>query len=276
MSLYDIINDISNQQVTKTETGDTRIYGVMVGIVAKNYDESMKGRLCVNIPTRDDGKSELKWARLAMPSSGKKWGHYFMPEIGDQVLLAFEGGNIERPYVIGCLPLDTNPFLTGSVDKNNQIKRIVTKNGSHITFQDGVAQNGDDDPTKDKITIQTADKSHTVLLDNENKKILISDKNKKNFIEMSTEENSGKMTVKLESSLTVKVGDTITITLNGESGAIKIDASQIKIAASDQFAVSSSGTTKIESGQMALNASSGLKAESGGPVTISGTPIKIG
>ena len=195
MSLYDIINDISERQVTKTETGDTRIYGVMVGLVVKNYDENMKGRLCVNIPTRDEGKSELKWARLAMPSSGKKWGHYFMPEIGDQVLLAFEGGNIERPYVIGCIPIDTNSFLTGSVDKNNQIKRIVTKNGSHITFRDGVDQNGDDDPTKDQITVQTANKSHTVMLDNENKKILIKDKDQKNFIEMSTEENSGKMTI---------------------------------------------------------------------------------
>lgn len=276
MSLYDVINDISARQVTKTETGDTRIYGVMVGIVAKNYDENMQGRLCVNIPTRDEGKSELKWARLAMPSSGKKWGHYFMPEIGDEVLLAFEGGNIERPYVIGSIPIDTNPFLTGSVDKNNRIKRIVTKNGSHITFEDGIDQNGDGAPEKDRITVQTAGKTHTVTLDNENKKIVISDKNKKNFIEMSTEENSGKMTVKLESSLTIKVGDTITLTLNGESGAVKIDASQLKIAVSDQYAVSSSGTMKLEGGQVSINASSGFKAESGGPASISGMPIKIG
>lgn len=276
MSLYDIINDISAQQATKTETGDNRIYGVMVGIVVKNYDEDMKGRLCVNIPTRDEGKSELKWARLAMPSSGKKWGHYFMPEIGDQVLLAFEGGNIERPYVIGCVPIDTNSFLTGSVDKNNQIKRIVTKNGSHITFRDGVDSKGNDDPASDQITIQTAGKTHTVMLDNQNKKILIKDKDKKNFIEMSTEENSGKMTIQLESSLTIKVGDTITMTLNGESGAIKIEASQMNIEASDQFKASSTGTMKLEGGQITANASSAFKAESGGPVTISGMPIKIG
>ncbi len=162
------------------------------------------------------------------------------------------------------------------MDKNNRIKRIVTKNGSHITFEDGIDQNGDGAPEKDRITVQTAGKTHTVMLDNENKKIVISDKDKKNFIEMSTEENSGKMTVQLESSLTIKVGDTITLTLNGESGAVKIDASQLKIAVSDQYAVSSSGTMKLEGGQVSINASSGFKAESGGPASISGMPIKIG
>ena len=127
MGLYDVLQDISEQQVTKTETGDTRIYGVMIGIVAKNYSEDMKGRLCVTIPTRDKGKgkSELQWARLVMPSGGQKWGTYFMPEIGDQVLLAFEGGNIEKPYVIGCIQRYSDDFLKKAVDKNNTFKKIT-------------------------------------------------------------------------------------------------------------------------------------------------------
>ena len=41
MSLYDIIGDISQKQVTKTETGDERIFGVMIGTVTRNYDQSM-------------------------------------------------------------------------------------------------------------------------------------------------------------------------------------------------------------------------------------------
>ena len=104
MSLYDIIGEISEKQVTKTSTGDARISGVMVGIVAKNYDKDMPGRVCVTIPTRDKEANELQWARTAQPSSGTTWGHYFLPEVGDQVLLAFEGGNIEKPYIIGCIP----------------------------------------------------------------------------------------------------------------------------------------------------------------------------
>ena len=116
MSIYDIIGEISEKQATKTETGDARIYGVVVGIVAKNYDKDMPGRVCVTIPTRDSSKNELQWARQALPSSGSDWGYYFVPEVGDQVLLAFEGGNIEKPYVIGCLPKENSKLVSKTVD----------------------------------------------------------------------------------------------------------------------------------------------------------------
>ena len=99
MGLFDVIDDITEKQVMKTDTGDNRIFGVVVGQVAKNYDKDMPGRVCVTVPTRDKDANELKWARVAMPSSGSKWGHYFLPEVGDQVLLVFEQGNIEKPYV---------------------------------------------------------------------------------------------------------------------------------------------------------------------------------
>lgn len=273
MSLYDIIDEISERQAVKTETGDTRVSGVMVGLVASNYDDQMKGRLCVTIPTRDEKANQLKWARLAMPSSGSGWGHYFMPEVGDQVLLAFEGGNIERPYVIGCVPKDANGFLTGSVDQHNQKKRIVTKHGSTILFEDS---NQDQNGLKDKITIQTADGRHTVLLDNENSKIKINDKKSKNYIEMSTVEGKGALTVKVESKLTVQVGDSITITLDGEMGTVKIKAQETRTEVSKQHSVKSDGMLKIEGAQVTEKASSMYKVESGGVVNISGNPIKIG
>ena len=65
-----------------------------------------------------------------------------------------------------------------SVDEDNQIKQIASKNGSHIKFVDNKEGEGE----KDQIELQTAGKKHTVLLDNENKKILISDEKKKNYI----------------------------------------------------------------------------------------------
>ena len=119
MGLFDVIDQIAENQIMKTETGDNRIFGVMVGTVAKNYDQDMPGRVCVTIPVRDEEANELKWARVAMPSQGKNWGIYFQPEIGDQVLLAFEQGNIEKPYVIGCVPKDSNAFLKKAYDKDN-------------------------------------------------------------------------------------------------------------------------------------------------------------
>ena len=273
MSLYDVIHDISEQQVTKTETGDTRIYGVVVGIVAKNYSEDMKGRLCVTIPTRDKGKNELKWARLAMPSGGKSWGTYFMPEIGDQVLLAFEGGNIERPYVIGCIAMDNYTFLTRNADEHNQSKCITTKHGSNITFWDDT---DDKDGAKDKITIQSADKRHTILLDNENEKILIQDKKKKNYIELNTKEGNGSLEIKVDSSVTIKVGDKIKLSLNGESGVVKLEAQQVKVETNQQFSVEASGSISLEGGNVNVEGRTNTKITSGGVMKVSGSPVNIG
>ena len=273
MALYDIIDEITARQVTKTETGDNRIEGVTVGLVAKNYDKDMGGRVCVTIPTRDQKANELKWARVAMPSGGSGWGHYFLPEVGDQVLLAFEGGNIERPYIIGCIPKDKDKFLTQSVDKDNRTKRIVTKHGSTITFDDSP---DDKKGLKDKITIQTADKAHTILMDNENKKIRISDKKGEDFIEMKTDEGSGSIMIKAKSKITIQVGDSVKLILNGESGAVKLEANQLTIQAKNQVSVKSDGMVKVEGGTISQSASSMFKAESGGAVKIGGAPISIG
>lgn len=136
MGLYDVIDNIAEKQVMKTDTGDNRILGVVIGQIVKNYDKDMPGRVCVAVPVRDQSANELQWVRVAMPSGGSGWGHYFLPEAGDQVLLAFEQGNIEKPYVIGCIPKDSDQILKKSVDEDNQYKKIVTRNGNTLYFED--------------------------------------------------------------------------------------------------------------------------------------------
>ena len=270
MNLYDVMASISEKQLTKTDTGDERIYGVVVGVVAKNYDKKMPGRVCVTIPTRDAEANELQWARQSLPSSGKTWGHYYLPEVGDQVLLAFENGNIEKPYVLGCVPLDNNKFLTGSADADNQVKRIVTKHGSTIRFEDNKEGEGD----KDKILVETAKSGHSFLLDNENKAMVLTDNEKKNKIEMKT--GDGTILIKCASKLTIEVGDTIKVIMNGENGTLKIEATDVNIAASKQFKATTDATMKLESAQFSASANSMFKIESSGMVQVSGNPIKIG
>jgi uncharacterized protein involved in type VI secretion and phage assembly len=270
MGLYDIIGEISERNVTKSETGDVRLIGVVVGTVANNYHKDMPGRICVTIPTRDKDRNELKWARLASPSGGNRWGHYFLPEVGDQVLLAFEGGNIEKPYVIGNVFKDSQNFITGAADEDNQFKRITTKNGSTISFEDNKKGEGEND----KILIETAGKAHSLLFDNENKLIRFSDKDKKNTVELKT--GDGNISIKAASGLTIKVGDTITLTLNGETGAVKIDCSELSVKAGNQIKANSDGMMKLSAAQVSMEASSMFKAESGGMTKIGGKPIKIG
>lgn len=270
MSFYDLVSDISQKAMTKTETGDNRLYGVVIGIVAKNYDKDMPGKVCVSIPVRDKKANELKWARVAMPSMGKGWGHYFLPEIGDQVLLVFEGGNIESPFIIGCLSKNNDKFLTSSADKDNQYKKIVTKNGSTITFLD----NKEGEGQKDSILIQTPKKKHTLLLDNDKKKILIQDESGDNKIELMTE--SGQMTIKAANRLTIEVGDKIALTMNGDSGGVKLKATEVAVNASQQVNLETDGSMKLNSGQLKLQASTMVGIESSGGISLTGSPINLG
>lgn len=280
MGLYDILDEITERQVTKSETGDNRIWGVTVGLVAKNADPNgtesegaMNGRVCVTIPTRDKDANELQWARVAMPSSGSKWGHYFLPEVGDQVLLAFEGGNIEKPYIIGCVPKDNNPFLKNAVDKDNQFKRIVTRHGTSILFEDN---KDDDEGQKDKLTLETAGRLLTILMDNENSKIRICDKAKEDFIEMYTKEGSGTLTIQIKSKIVIKVGDSITVTMNGESGDVSVKANSIKLEGSNQISIQSDGSLKLEAAQLSGNANSSLSFESAGVAKLTGGTVSLG
>lgn len=270
MGLFDVIDQIAENQIMKTETGDNRIFGVMVGTVAKNYDQDMPGRVCVTVPVRDAEANELKWARVAMPSHGKNWGMYFQPENGDQVLLAFEQGNIEKPYVIGCVPKDSNSFLNHAYDKDNQYKKIITKNGNSVIFEDNAQGEG----TKDKITIQTAEKTHSILMDNENSKIVIKDKENKNFIEMKTQ--TGSIKIQAETKLEIKVGENIVLKMNGNTGGVTLECSKLTVKTSGSTDIDATGSLTAKGATVNLDATSMLKATSSGATMIGGSPIKIG
>lgn len=270
MGLFDVIDEIAEKQIMKTDTGDNRIFGVMVGTVAKNYDKDMPGRVCVTIPVHDNDADKEKWARVAMLSHGTNWGHYFQPEVGDQVLLAFEQGNIEKPYVIGCVAKDSNSFLRNAFHKDNQYKKITTKNGNTITFEDNAGGTGE----KDKITIQTAKESHTILMDNENKKIVVKDDKNKNFIEMKTE--SGQMTIKAEKKLTIEVGENIVLTMNGSNGGVTLECTKLTVKANGNIKMEATGSFDEKGANISIEANSMLKASSSGMTTIGGSPIKIG
>lgn len=270
MGLFDVIDEIAEKQITKTETGDNRIFGVMTGIVARNYDKNMPGRICVTIPVRNMDENELKWARMVMPSSGEEWGHYFIPEVGDQVLLVFEQGNIEKPYVIGCIPKDDNKFLVKAIDENNQYKKIITKNGNSIIFEDNKEGEGE----KDKVEIITAKQEHSVLLDNEKKQITIADKAGDNRIVIKTE--AGHMEIRAQKKLVINIGDNISLTFNGNNGSVKLECDKFDVKAGNGIVMESNSSVKLSGTNVIIDATSSFKANSSGTAVVKGTPLKLG
>lgn len=275
MAIFDIFEEVSERAVTKTETGENRIFGVVVGEVVNNYDDKFPGRVCVNLHTRDKDANEMKWARMAMPSGGAEWGHYFLPEIGDQVLVVFEEGIIDRPYVIGCIQKSSDKFLSKSKHKNNQHKRIVTRHGSSIVFEDVAGEGGDEgDGTKDKIRIYTPEEAHSVTLDNDKKMIEIKDKDENAQIRMKTE--NGDILVKAAKKLTIKAGENITVVLNGENGKITINCQDLSVDATGKINQAATGKLSMSGAQVSVDTQGSLKLSAAGMTQISGATIKLG
>jgi phage protein D/phage baseplate assembly protein gpV len=121
-----------------------RVDGVVVGIVtnageADASDSAAWGRVRVKFPYLSDS-DESWWARLAMPMAGAQRGFQFYPEVDDEVLVAFEDGDPNRPYVIGSLwnGTDALPLAPSVAVVSGKVeKRIIkTRVGHMIEFND--------------------------------------------------------------------------------------------------------------------------------------------
>ncbi len=111
--------------------------GVTTAIVIDNRDPDGLGR--VNIHLRDKGKPGRKgqesWARVATLMAGRGRGTWFMPEVGDEVLVAFEGGDATKPYVLGALWNTSNP-PPAKMDSTNSRKLIRSRNRVTVSIED--------------------------------------------------------------------------------------------------------------------------------------------
>jgi len=108
-----------------------KFYGVTVGRVINPLDPLTLGRVQVQLPQFDD--VELSpWARVVTPMAGIMHGHYFIPNVGDQVLVAFENGELSAPYILGSLwSAMAPPPLPSPVP---QIRTIRTLVGNQLVF----------------------------------------------------------------------------------------------------------------------------------------------
>jgi phage baseplate assembly protein V len=118
-------------------------YGVYPAIVTKIKDDSGQGRVRVKLPWSpdDSGNGYEAWARVATLMAGNNRGSWFMPEVGDEVLVAFAGGNPAAPFVLGMLwnGKDAPPESMDSAEQND-IKTIRSRNGVAITLDDQQGQ----------------------------------------------------------------------------------------------------------------------------------------
>ncbi len=106
--------------------------GDQTAIVTDNSDPEGMGRVRVRFPW---STSLTPWLRMVMPHAGHDKGIYFLPETGEEVVVGFEGGDIEKPYVKGTL-YNGNAKASGWKTDGNEIKAIRTRSGHTIELND--------------------------------------------------------------------------------------------------------------------------------------------
>jgi uncharacterized protein involved in type VI secretion and phage assembly len=209
MSVLDILRQDENRENGKVE-------GVALGVVTDIQDPEKMGRIRVRYPWREDNQNSY-WARPAVPYAGKNRGTYFIPEVGDEVLLAFDKGNIEHPYMLGVLwnGQDTPP--DSNSNGKNDTKLIRTRTGHEIRLMDAQGKESvevktqgghsvkmDDTSGSANITVKDSSGSNTIVIDTTQNSITI---------QSSTSLSIKSQTISIEAgaSMTIKAGATLTI-----------------------------------------------------------------
>lgn len=153
------LTDVKTLERAATGLGG-HFYGVYPALVTDNLDPLSQGRVTVTVPMLGD--TDGLWARVAVPFAGNQRGTWMIPDIGDEVLIAFESGDPSRPIVIGSLwnGVDHPPE---QMDTNNSRKRIVTRTGVEITMDD--AQRSVQLKTPEGRSITIDDTSNTIEIE---------------------------------------------------------------------------------------------------------------
>lgn len=175
------------------------VKGVAIALVTQNNDPEKMCRVKVSYPWHEQ-PGESYWARLSAPMAGKDRGFVTIPEVGDEVLVAFEREDLRFPYVLGALwnGKDTPPV---SNDDGNNDKRIFqSRDGHYLLFNDNSSA-GEVILTHEKGR-RIAFKPGGWVVEDENG----------NKIEVDT--NSGAMTIEAKGQLKIKAAS-ITLEATG-------------------------------------------------------------
>ncbi|GAA3989041.1 VgrG-related protein [Allokutzneria multivorans] len=221
---------------TSTLPRAPRIDGVVCGVISNVNDLFRRNRVKVTLPWLAPD-FETDWARVVHPGAGVKSGTVFMPEVNDEVLVAFEHGDVRRPYVLGGLTNSMTEFdlggpavrtlgVTGSVVRRG----IASPTGNQLVFEDDLLT------LSSKVSLGSGD------------------------VGLSMDRVLGNVTVSAKPE--VGAGGTVVIDC-GNAGAVQIKAG-------------TGGAVTVDGGEfLTLSARAAVRIASDGIVEIKGTAIKL-
>jgi len=227
------------------------------GTVTDNKDPKKMGRVKVKFTWSPKSTPlETNWIRVSQSAAGKGYGHYFTPEIDDEVVVHFEFGNPDMPYVSGSLfHSKSEPGDKLYHDKNFQ-KVILTKGGNTISIND--------EGGKEKIVISTPSEKHIVTLDAEKKQIEI--KSAGDIIVSGTN-------IKMSASKKMELScDEFSLKAQKKASLESVD---IELKGSKSIAMEGSAQVDVKGAKTTVEAQASLELKSSGITQVKGSMVNI-
>lgn len=234
--------------------------GLVVGVVTNNNDDEKLGRVKVKYPWLS-AELESDWIRVVGMGAGPDRGICFLPEVNDEVLIGFELGDFDHPYVLGGLwnGKDKLPAPDGAAkltDNGKVLQRVIrTRAGYELRFDE-------DD---------TGNKGYVRLKTRAGRLVTISDSDK--GIEIKTEQHSVKLDdqgrlLTLSSEGDLKISAKGKISIEGQTG--------VEVRSNAALGLQATSTLDLKSnGAATLQANATLDVKSSAILTVQGTLVKI-
>jgi uncharacterized protein involved in type VI secretion and phage assembly len=243
---------LTTAAVSRTVSADKRFFGVYSAIVTDVLDDAGKeGRVKVKFPWFDD-QMQSDWCRVAQIYAGNGYGSFILPEVGDEVLVAFDNGDMRFPIILAGLYNGKDKPVTYRSSTQDQ-KLLRTKGGSELLF--------DDSQGKQRVRLKTP-AGHTVDLSDVDKKIAI--------------QTSGGQSAMFDDSankITLQTGSG-SVTIDGSSGNITVTGMQIVLQGSS-ISLGAGAVHPVPFGEILLTIFNSHTHICTAPASPSGPPVPI-
>lgn len=230
---------------------------IQSGIVVENNDPKGLSRIQVQFPWQKKNGSTTPFLRVTTPYAGEGKGFHVIPEIGEEVLVEFEGGNPEKPVVIGAM--FHGQGKSGHGGAGNYMKGFQTPSGSRFLMNDQTGSMYLQDNGGNSLNFDGSGNS-TLKVDNKSEENVGSNK----IIDVGeggeakmTMDSSGNIDITAKTQLTITVGDSKitlksdgTVLINGKDFGVGMETATIVASTASHF---NAGQTKIDGGDVFIN-----------------------
>lgn len=240
---------------------EDREYSIILGKVVENYDDAKPGMIRVEYLLRPGGTATNEWMKFMTPYAGAESGSYFVPEKGAEVVVAFDHGDSTCPVALGCLWTKVTPIPKECANQENSVKKILTKGGNQIIFEDKSGKEEIMIQTKGELKVRLADENETIEIQNKSGKTLL-----------SIDGKNGSIKLEAEKKLELSVGGKSQITI--DSNSVKMKAKTLEFSG-DQNLKLKGNSTELSGSSVNVKANGSLKLEASGMTTVKGSMVKI-